>query len=695
MERTIQQLLKQVSRREAKNRRISVLLAVAPCIAAAGVCATALLFYPRFFTAAAVTTLVLTLLAALRWKVKPLTVSSLEAAQMIDARLSTKDRMSALLHLAHEKAAHSPHAGLIEHQLARILALGPAPHTIAPLALSRYERSSIIVTPLLAAAALLLFLFRPLPPMQALAERISEIVSQNPSLPAPLKAQALVLANTIDQAPGNSGQIRQELSRTRNEISEALRELSAKKAPGDKTLELSETGAGRNSPQQPGTQPQPTSTAGPKAQPPTPSTAASNSQAQQQDKQQQQQQQKSDDSSKQSAQEQSSGVSSQQNDKQGQQAGSGSGAPKNESGNSGASGGDKNPQGQDSKESQGGAQQQQESQDGQQQEGEGSGGSSGAGKSGQGSGSSGQGQQPGTSGNSGEKGGQSNAQGSSGEQGDGGEKRAGAQASGSGSSKQQGPNAQDTGQQEGLEQLQEALKKIEEGLSQKQAQDGSGKEGQGQKQDEQRGDGKSKEQQGSAGKEGSSPGSQGSSRDKQGSSGKESGAGQGSGAASEKASSKAKEPSQAQNSSSADKKPASDQLNQAKQDTNESQSGASGASRPQEARDQTAEEERGESDSLGDRSALPDRNAAPREGGFGDQPSGSGLGPQEQFREAAIEARAEQVDQRFLGQESSLEENKNEARAKTSLEDVTLAKPKPALQRAEQPIPLEYQELLK
>ena len=94
-------------------------------------------------------------------------------------------------------------------------------------------------------------------------------------------------------------------------------------------------------------------------------------------------------------------------------------------------------------------------------------------------------------------------------------------------------------------------------------------------------------------------------------------------------------------------------------------------------------------------SAKLDRNAAPRQGGFGDRESGPGFGAEGKFNETAIEARDEQVDERFVGNESTIEENEEEAQPKTSLEDVTLAKPKPALQRAEQPIPLEYQDVLK
>ncbi len=94
-------------------------------------------------------------------------------------------------------------------------------------------------------------------------------------------------------------------------------------------------------------------------------------------------------------------------------------------------------------------------------------------------------------------------------------------------------------------------------------------------------------------------------------------------------------------------------------------------------------------------SAKLDRNAAPRQGGFGDRESGPGFGPDAKFNEQAIEVRDEQIDERSVGDESTIEENEEEAQPRTSLEDVTLAKPKPALQRAEQPIPLEYQDVLK
>jgi hypothetical protein len=92
---------------------------------------------------------------------------------------------------------------------------------------------------------------------------------------------------------------------------------------------------------------------------------------------------------------------------------------------------------------------------------------------------------------------------------------------------------------------------------------------------------------------------------------------------------------------------------------------------------------------------MPDRNAPPREGGFSDQAPGGGLGPEQSFNESKIEAREEQVDQRFLGEGSNLEKNDEEAQARTSLEDVTLAKPRSSTQKGEQPIPLEYRDVLK
>jgi hypothetical protein len=93
---------------------------------------------------------------------------------------------------------------------------------------------------------------------------------------------------------------------------------------------------------------------------------------------------------------------------------------------------------------------------------------------------------------------------------------------------------------------------------------------------------------------------------------------------------------------------------------------------------------------------MPDRNAKTKDiGDMGEGPGGEGLGPNTAFKESEITSQDEQFDTRYTGNESSLEKNKAPAEPKTSIEDVTLAKPKGSKEKGEQPIPLEYRDILK
>jgi hypothetical protein len=104
------------------------------------------------------------------------------------------------------------------------------------------------------------------------------------------------------------------------------------------------------------------------------------------------------------------------------------------------------------------------------------------------------------------------------------------------------------------------------------------------------------------------------------------------------------------------------------------------------------------SDSAGEESAMPDRQAASRSvpGGPEDDSdkAGEGLGDTQRFKESEIRDPNETYDTRFTGQGSTLERNTDEAQPKTSISDLTLAKPKSSRAKSEQPIPLEYEEIL-
>jgi hypothetical protein len=101
--------------------------------------------------------------------------------------------------------------------------------------------------------------------------------------------------------------------------------------------------------------------------------------------------------------------------------------------------------------------------------------------------------------------------------------------------------------------------------------------------------------------------------------------------------------------------------------------------------------------STGARSPQIDRNAKAREGGFDpNAPEGRiGLGGREKFKDVQIEARDEEIDERFAGDDLKPESGDQGAQPKTTLEELTLAKPKSVPHKGQQPIPLEYRDLLR
>jgi hypothetical protein len=60
-----------------------------------------------------------------------------------------------------------------------------------------------------------------------------------------------------------------------------------------------------------------------------------------------------------------------------------------------------------------------------------------------------------------------------------------------------------------------------------------------------------------------------------------------------------------------------------------------------------------------------------------------------------MEAGDEKLDKRFTSEDTDSEQGEVVAKPKTTLEDLTLSKPKSAPHKGEQPIPLEYRDVLK
>ena len=73
---------------------------------------------------------------------------------------------------------------------------------------------------------------------------------------------------------------------------------------------------------------------------------------------------------------------------------------------------------------------------------------------------------------------------------------------------------------------------------------------------------------------------------------------------------------------------------------------------------------------------------------------GEGTGAQKTFEEVHIPGAQEKYDTRFTDQESRVVQGKRETAYRTQLKEVQLAKPEAIKEKAEQPIPLEYRDLL-
>ena len=108
-------------------------------------------------------------------------------------------------------------------------------------------------------------------------------------------------------------------------------------------------------------------------------------------------------------------------------------------------------------------------------------------------------------------------------------------------------------------------------------------------------------------------------------------------------------------------------------------------------RKQNRTSQEGESSSSGN----VNRDMKPRDGGYDAlRPSPDGLGVSGKFKEVFQEASDEKLNTEHAVGPGELKKNDERAKAQTILEDIQLSKPKPSKQRDDQPIPLEYKELL-
>ena len=672
MSSSIESLLAAVQGKELQNRRASLAILIFTVIASLVTIGILHSWYPWWCAFSALVLLGTFALYLIRAGVRPWAVSPEEVAILVDAALPTKERFSALLSLRSSlDPIDTARSLFISQQLSEILAEGTHPAQIAPFKLSGSERCALITALLLTLSAILLFVFRPQPKLQALAAKIESILAADPTIPEPLRAQALALAEAIKDTPLGSSQINMELNGARKELEQALAESERGKSLGERTVQGSKEA--REYPQEP-TQKQKQAT--PIPVPPTPGPHEQKKQEPQEEKQQGKEQQKPG-AQEQKEEEQKKKEQGKEEQSAKEQSGSGQGAEKEESGDNPSQQGSEQQEQAGEQKQQGGSDQGESAADkdpsakeqgGQQGDGDGQGSGKGAGE-GEGKGKGGEGKGVGSGDGKGQGSGESSdsdsssansgsaeASGATGKQGQ--EKQDREKQGSAGQQGTQGGSSPSGSQASSLQQLEAALNEVEQGVKQQ----GQGQEGTGAEKGPQ-----------------SKPPSQSQSGSQAGAQGTGS-KGAGKGAAKEPSKS---DPEKSENSNSDSK--------QAKEG---SDSGSSDKAK-QKPSEKTENEEQGEQDSNGERSALPDRDAPAQTGGLSDGAGSAGLGSNQVFKEAPIGSLKEAIDERFTDESSNLEKNLEPAQAKTTIEDLPLAKPKGSLQRGEQPIPLEYSDILK
>lgn len=672
MSSSIESLLAAVQGKELQNRRASLAILIFTIIASLVTIGILHSWYPWWCAFSALVLLGAFALYLIRAGVRPCTVSPEEAAILVDAALPTKERFSALLSLRSSlDPIDTARSVFISQQLSEILAEGTHPAQIAPFKLSGSERCALITALLLTLSAILLFVFRPQPKLLALAVKIESILAADPTIPEPLRAQALALAEAIKDTPLGSSQINMELNGARKELEQALAESERGKSLGERTVQGSKEA--REYPQEPK---QKQAQATPIPVPPTPGPHEQKKQEPQEEKQQGKEQRKPG-AQEQKEEEQKKKEQGKEEQSANEQSGSGQGAEKEESGDNPSQQGSEQQEQAGEQKQQGGSDQGESAADkdpsakeqgGQQGDGDGQGSGKGAGE-GEGKGKGGEGKGVGSGDGKGQGSGESSdsdsssansgsaeASGATGKQGQ--EKQDREKQGSAGQQGAQGGSSPSGSQSSSLQQLEAALNEVEQGVKQQ----GQGQEGTGAEKGPQ-----SKPQ---------SPSQSGSQAGAQGTGSK----GAGKGAAKEPSKS---DPEKSENSNSDSK--------QAKEG---SDSGSSDKAK-QKPSEKTENEEQGEQDSNGERSALPDRDAPAQTGGLSDGAGSAGLGSNQGFKEAPIGSLKEAIDERFTDESSNLEKNLEPAQAKTTIEDLPLTKPKGSLQRGEQPIPLEYSDILK
>ncbi len=710
MGRSFHLLLDDVLTREKRNRGIVLLFVIASATTSLMFLYVLSRFYPRWCAYVAIPLVPATLYWVARSGVRSAKVSRLEAAALIDSTLDTRDRGATLVELEQSpEPNHKAHIDLLSRQLSTIIPFTTSSKTINPYTLGQAERRAIIISVLASILCVLLVAFRPLSTRERIAQEIESALAD---LPGP-QPQVQEMAQRVIDTMRNP-------SSSHSDIQSAIQDakLALKNAPSTTPQESRTSVVITPSSQNNAAGPKPAITPS-AAQPPTqplqkdapkppsaPKSEASRRESQdskneqkkeesqerreQQDQQQQSSSSPSDEKSKESG-------AGQQRSGEGDQGDSPSDSSQSESQKE-PSEKDESTSDSSQKSKSNDSSNKQSDQSNEQQSGGSQG--SGSGKGSAGSDSSDDAQQESSSGGSG-----------SGKSGKGGGEQKGEHEQQSSNDSNDASEGEGSGEQSGAQKLSQALDKAAQSLHGESTGDA------GKAPPSSQSDGESSQDQGSESgaqgqKEASDKARQAENKAK-GNDASDQKSSEGSGKEQDKDSKNSDPPSRATSSEKpgdsreqdkASQPESKGEPNSPKDAKDSKRQGFPGTSEQgDEAKEQKNQKEQqtsnthGNQDAKGEKSRIVEGKATPRhyEEGGPDGPPGAGLGGKEGFKDVQLGNTKESFDTRFTGQDSTEEEGKGPAQPKTTIEDLTLSKPKSSVDRGEQRIPLEYKDIIR
>lgn len=703
MRRSFHLLLDDVLIREKRNRSIVLLFVVASVTTSLMFLYVLTRFYPRWCAYVAIPLVPATLYWVARSGVRSSKVSRLEAAALIDSTLDTRDRGTTLVELEQSPdSGQKAHIDLLTRQLSTIIPFTTSSKIVNPYTLGRAERRAIIISAIALILCAIFVTFRPLSTRERVAQEIESALADLPELQPHLQEMAKRVIDTMRNSNSSSSEIQSAIQDAK---------LALKSTPSTTPLESRTSVVITPSSQNNATGPKPgvtPSAAQPVApplqkdgtkQPPPAKPQAQEPQRNPQDskneqRKEQQQQQSNSSSSDEKSKEAGAG---QQRSGDGNQGDSPSESSQSENQNNSSEKDESSSDSAQQSKSNDSSNKQSDQSNEQQ-----SGGSqgSGSGKGSAGSNSTEDEQQEGSSGGSGS--------GKSGKA--GGEQNGESEQQRSGDSSG-GREGESSGEKSGAQKLSKALDKAAQSLQG----ESDGNAGQAPPSTESKGgssqgqDSKSNAQ----GEKGAPDKAQRAEKEAKGSDSSNQKSSMSSGKEQDRASNNKDTSSQDTSSEKPGDSPEQGKAAQPKTkgephspddakdpqrqgSPTESEQGDN-AKEQKEQKEQQTSKTHGNQDGKGEKSRIMEGKATPRhyEEGGPDGPPGAGLGGKEGFKDVQVGNTKESFDTRFTGQDSTEEEGKGPAQPKTTIEDLTLSKPKSSVDRGEQRIPLEYKDIIR